>query len=85
MADPKVLLLDEPTAGVYPALSVLIVERVKEIAARGVTILMVAHNMSFVSRVCHEVVVMHHGSGRMQATLEEIRKNSDIAAAYLGS
>jgi ABC-type branched-subunit amino acid transport system ATPase component len=85
MADPKVLLLDEPTAGVYPALSVLIVERVKEIAARGVTILMVAHNMSFVSRVCHEVVVMDQGRVLMQGTLEEIRKNSDIAAAYLGS
>jgi ABC-type branched-subunit amino acid transport system ATPase component len=84
MAEPKLLLLDEPTAGIYPALSALIAERVLEIASTGVTILLSAHNMSFVSRVCDNVVVMDQGKVLMQGSLEDARKSPEIVEAYLG-
>ncbi len=84
MAEPKVLLLDEPTAGIYPALSALVAERIVEIAKRGVTILLVAHNMSFVSRVCDYVVVMDQGRVLMKGSLDDARKNPEIVKAYLG-
>lgn len=84
MAEPKLLLLDEPTAGVYPALTVVIADRIREMPALGVSVLMVAHNLSFIARVCDEVVVMSQGKMLMKGTLDDVRANEDVAHAYLG-
>jgi ABC-type branched-subunit amino acid transport system ATPase component len=84
MAKPKLLLLDEPTAGVYPALVQLIAERLKELPGMGVTVLMVAHNMGFVSSVCDDVVVMAQGRMLTRGSLDEVRGNREVVEAYLG-
>jgi ABC-type branched-subunit amino acid transport system ATPase component len=84
MAKPKLLLLDEPTAGVYPALVQLIAERLKDLPAMGVTLLMVAHNMGFVANVCDEVVVMAQGRMLVRGSLDEVRGNRAVVQAYLG-
>jgi branched-chain amino acid transport system permease protein len=84
MAHPRLLLMDEPTAGVFPETSQLIARRVREIAANGVTVLLIAHNMAFLSWVADEVVVMAEGKVLTRGTLEEARAHKDVIAAYLG-
>ncbi len=84
MAHPRLLLMDEPTAGVFPETSQLIARRVREIAAAGVTVLVIAHNMAFLSWVADEVVVMAEGKVLTRGTLEEAREHKDVIAAYLG-
>jgi ABC-type branched-subunit amino acid transport system ATPase component len=84
MANPRLLLLDEPTAGVYPALVQMIAERLRELPAMGVTLLMVAHNMGFVSSVCDDVVVMAQGRMLTRGPLEQVRQNREVVQAYLG-
>jgi branched-chain amino acid transport system ATP-binding protein len=84
MAHPRLLLMDEPTAGVYPETSQLIAARVREIAATGVTVLLIAHNMVFLSAAADDVVVMAEGRVLTRGPLEEARKHKDVIAAYLG-
>lgn len=84
MAHPKLLLLDEPTAGVFPEVSRLIAQRVREISSQGVSILLIAHNMGFLSSVADEVVVMAQGKVLTRGTLDYVRAHQDVVAAYLG-
>jgi branched-chain amino acid transport system permease protein len=84
MAHPRLLLMDEPTAGVFPETSQLIARRVREIAETGVTVLLIAHNMAFLSWVADEVVVMAEGKVLTRGSLEEARAHKDVIAAYLG-
>ncbi|HUY50405.1 MAG TPA: branched-chain amino acid ABC transporter ATP-binding protein/permease [Streptosporangiaceae bacterium] len=84
MAHPRLLLMDEPTAGVYPETSQLIARRVREIAATGVTVLLIAHNMAFLSWVADDVVVMAEGRVLTRGSLEQAREHKDVIAAYLG-
>jgi neutral amino acid transport system ATP-binding protein len=85
MAHPKLLLLDEPTAGVFPQTSVLIANRIREIVAKGVTIVLIAHNMQFLERVADDVVVMGGGKVLTRGPLEAVRANEAVVAAYLGA
>jgi ABC-type branched-subunit amino acid transport system ATPase component len=85
MAHPKLLLLDEPTAGVFPETSRLIATRVREIAEQGVTILLIAHNMGFLSSVADDVVVMAEGKVLVRGSLETVRAHDEVIAAYLGT
>jgi len=84
MAHPRLLLMDEPTAGVFPETSQLIARRVREIADAGVTVLVIAHNMAFLSQVADEVVVMAEGKVLTRGSLEHAREHKDVIAAYLG-
>jgi ABC-type branched-subunit amino acid transport system ATPase component len=84
MAHPSLLLLDEPTAGVFPELALLISERVREISRQGVTVLVVAHNMGWLSAISDEVVVMAEGKVLTRGTLEVVRQHSEVISAYLG-
>jgi branched-chain amino acid transport system permease protein len=84
MAHPRLLLMDEPTAGVFPETSQLIAGRVREIADTGVTVLLIAHNMAFLSWVADDVVVMAEGKVLTRGPLEEARAHKDVIAAYLG-
>ncbi len=83
-AHPRLLLLDEPTAGVFPETSRLIATRVREIAEQGVTILLIAHNMSFLSAVADDVVVMAEGSVLTRGTPAAVRSHEQVVASYLG-
>jgi neutral amino acid transport system ATP-binding protein len=84
MSHPKLLLLDEPTAGVFPETSRLIATRVRDIAAQGVSVLLIAHNMGFLSSVADEVVVMAEGKVLTRGSLDYVRENDEVIAAYLG-
>jgi branched-chain amino acid transport system ATP-binding protein len=61
MADPAVILLDEPAAGVNPTLLEVLIDRIREINARGVTFLLIEHNIDMVTRLCRPVIVMAQG------------------------
>lgn len=84
MAHPRILLMDEPTAGVFPETSQLIARRVREIAESGVTVLVIAHNMAFLSAVADDVVVMAEGRVLTRGPLEAVREHAEVIAAYLG-
>jgi branched-chain amino acid transport system ATP-binding protein len=81
---PKLLLLDEPTAGMSPAETFATGEIVKTLNAGGVTILAVEHDMSFVRQVARRVTVLHLGRIFAQGTVEEIVADERVAAIYLG-
>jgi neutral amino acid transport system ATP-binding protein len=84
VADPAVLLLDEPTAGVNPGLIEQLSERIRELNRAGKTFLVVEHNMEFVMGICHEVTVLHQGRTLVSGTPDQVRANPAVLDAYLG-
>ncbi|HEX9516617.1 MAG TPA: ABC transporter ATP-binding protein [Streptosporangiaceae bacterium] len=83
MARPRLLLLDEPMAGVNPALSQRIQEYLLELRSEGLQMLMVEHEMSVVERLCDHVIVMAQGRVLADGTLTEIRSDRRVLDAYL--
>jgi branched-chain amino acid transport system ATP-binding protein len=84
MADPDILLLDEPAAGVNPTLLEFIIARVMDLNANGKSILLIEHNMEMVSRLCSRVVVMATGRLLTEGTPEQIARDPRVIEAYLG-
>ena len=84
MAEPKVLLLDEPAAGVNPLLLNVIVERMVEINRRGVAILVIEHNMDVIVRLCGRVFVMAAGKLLSEGRPSEVIRDPRVIDAYLG-
>ncbi|MFM8546784.1 MAG: ABC transporter ATP-binding protein [Betaproteobacteria bacterium] len=84
VAKPRLLLLDEPMAGL-PHESVVQVERViRELNATGITILLVEHNMRLVMRLCDEIAVLDHGELIAEGPPQSIRADPAVIRAYLG-
>ncbi|TCK30276.1 branched-chain amino acid transport system ATP-binding protein [Ancylobacter aquaticus] len=81
---PRLLLLDEPTAGMSPEETHATGEMVKRLNAQGMTVLAVEHDMAFVRQVAQQVTVLHLGRVFAQGTIDEIVANEDVAAIYLG-
>jgi branched-chain amino acid transport system ATP-binding protein len=86
MAGPRLVMLDEPAAGVNPAL----VDALKHLLARlnrerGATFVVIEHNMDFVMSLCHRVMVLAEGRVLAVGTPAEIRANSAVVEAYLGA
>jgi branched-chain amino acid transport system ATP-binding protein len=81
---PKLLLLDEPTAGMSPSETHATGEIVKTLNADGVTVLAVEHDMSFVRQVARRVTVLHLGKIFAQGTIDEIVADERVAEIYLG-
>jgi neutral amino acid transport system ATP-binding protein len=84
VADPAVLLLDEPTAGVNPTLIKQLTDRIRDLNRAGKTFLVVEHNMEFVMGLCHEVTVLHQGRTLVSGTPEQVRADPAVLDAYLG-
>jgi len=84
MANPSVFLLDEPGGGVNPTMLQAIAQHIRDLNGRGVTFLVVEHNMGFVMDICQRVIVMHHGSVIAAGDPETIRKDPAVLEAYLG-
>jgi neutral amino acid transport system ATP-binding protein len=85
MAEPELVLLDEPAGGVNPALLDRIADRIRQLNARGITFLLVEHNMGFVMKLCSEVVVLHQGRTIATGTPTAVREDPAVLDAYLGA
>ncbi len=85
MLEPRLVLLDEPMAGVAPALRGQLLEHILAVRRdRGVTFLIVEHDLDFVMHAADRVVVMNEGRVLTVGTPEEVRANPDVVDAYLG-
>jgi ABC-type branched-subunit amino acid transport system ATPase component len=84
IAEPRVILLDEPAGGINPTLIAQLGERIRQLNRQGVTFLIVEHNMEFVMGLCDKVMVMHRGSRLTEGTPAEVRANPAVLEAYLG-
>jgi ABC-type uncharacterized transport system ATPase subunit len=83
-ADPDIILLDEPTAGMSPDETRQTAEVVKSLNARGLTIVVVEHDISFVREVAQRVTVLHQGRIFAEGTMAEITDHADVRRIYLG-
>ncbi|MGG5818585.1 ABC transporter ATP-binding protein [Falsiroseomonas sp. HW251] len=84
-ARPKVLMLDEPAAGLNPAETVELARFLRGIADSGTTLLVVEHDMGFVNEVCDRVVVLNFGRRIFEGTLAGARAEAAVREAYLGA
>jgi ABC-type branched-subunit amino acid transport system ATPase component len=85
MADPAIVLLDEPAGGVNPTLVATIADRIRDMNRRGTTFLIVEHNMDFVMGLCDEVTVLDYGTAVVTGPPEAVRSDHRVLDAYLGT
>ncbi len=84
MAEPTLILLDEPAAGVNPTLLETIIGRIRDLHARGIGFLIVEHNLDLVARLCSEVHVMASGRLLVSGAPEVVMRDARVVEAYLG-
>ena len=84
MADPEIVMLDEPAGGLNPVMIEKVAGHVKELNARGVTFLIIEHNMGFVMTLCDPIIVMHRGTVIAQGSPGAVRDDPIVLDAYLG-
>lgn len=85
MSDPEIVMLDEPMAGVNPALTESLLEHIVELREQGVTVLFVEHDMHMVRRISNWVVVMAEGKIIAEGPPETVMLNTAVQDAYLGA
>ena len=84
MAEPKMILLDEPGAGVNPTLMRKLTRNIENLRQRGKTFFLIEHDMDLIMNLCDTVIVMNKGRQLAEGTPDEIRKNESVLEAYLG-
>jgi len=82
---PRLLLLDEPAAGMNPSETVDLMQLIRQIRERGVTVLLIEHHMRVVMGISDRITVLVHGKRIAEGTAEEIRNNPQVIEAYLGT
>jgi neutral amino acid transport system ATP-binding protein len=85
IADPEIVLLDEPAGGVNPTLIGTISDRIRQLNRRGTTFLIVEHNMEFVMGLCDRVTVLDYGNAVVSGPPDVIRSDYRVLDAYLGT
>jgi branched-chain amino acid transport system permease protein len=84
MAEPRLVILDEPMGGVNPVIGERMAAAIEEFIASGMSVIIVEHNLPFIERVAHQVVVMSQGSVIATGPFESLRSNQSVIDAYLG-
>jgi ABC-type branched-subunit amino acid transport system ATPase component len=84
MAEPRMVLLDEPTAGVNPTLAAEIAAHLRALAGRGITVLLIEHDMALIGRLCDPVIVMAEGKVLVEGDFDSVVADSRVQEAYLG-
>jgi len=83
-AEPRLLLLDEPTAGLPHAEVHRVGEVVRSLVARGITVCLVEHNMRLVMSLCDDILVLNHGARIAEGPADRVRQDPVVLEAYLG-
>jgi ABC-type branched-subunit amino acid transport system ATPase component len=84
VSGPRIILLDEPTAGMNPAESQQLMKNIMDINKNGITVLVIEHDMSFIRRLCQRVVALDYGQKIVEGTFSEVRNHPRVIEAYLG-
>jgi len=84
-SDPKLLLLDEPAAGMNEKETDSLYDLIKEVQKRGVTVLIIEHDMPLVMKLCDRITVLNFGEKLAEGTPDEIQNNDSVVEAYLGT
>lgn len=85
MASPKLILLDEPIAGVNPTLAEEIAEHLRGLRAEGITFLVIEHHMDMIARLCNPVIVMAEGRHLTEGSFADVAADPRVQEAYMGS
>ena len=81
--EPKLLLMDEPTAGMSPQESAVMMDLIAQLSTER-TVILVEHKMKLVMGLCRRLIVLHHGELLAEGTPDDIRSNADVKRVYLG-
>lgn len=84
MLDPKLILLDEPTAGVSPIMTKLLGETIIKLRSNGLTFAIIEHDMDVIAELCNPIYVLAEGRTLTSGTFKEVVSNRDVMHAYLG-
>ena len=84
-SEPRLILFDEPAAGLTPAETTRLAEIIRGIATRGIAVLLIEHDMHFLLPLAHRVVVLNFGTKIADGLPDEIRANPAVKDAYLGT
>ena len=82
---PRLIFLDEPAAGLNPKETIEVDHLVRKVADSGITVVLVEHDMKMVMNLSDRILVLDYGKKLAEGTGEEVRKNPDVIAAYLGA
>jgi ABC-type branched-subunit amino acid transport system ATPase component len=85
MATPKMILLDEPIAGVNPTLAEEIAEHLRTLRDEGITFLVIEHHMDLIARLCDPVIVMAEGGTLTEGSFADVAADTAVQEAYMGS
>jgi ABC-type branched-subunit amino acid transport system ATPase component len=84
MLDPKIILLDEPTAGVSPLMTRVLGETIIKLRGQGITFAIIEHDMDVIAELCNPIYVLAEGRTLTSGTFREVSSNREVMHAYLG-